>query len=330
MNTVVAAPPAVADLVLVRMAVPGATPKRIRDDVGKLLGTELSAADLDELRNELTAAECLVRGKRNAYTLTAVGRRRALQFLGTADLPPRANWGTVIAKFLFPKAADLPADAAAKLDSGDKLAAHLLKQRYDLPATAGSTVKQVLEALLCKNLGHPEETTIDGLMSSVLSRLLGSDSRLTKAQVAKQLPLFGTGLTGLSADAIRRAVIRNRLGGSAAEPAVAEPPPAEPFDLPAFAATVAALAGRSPAADRFHDNKVFIAALWQASQREPAFPRLTLDEFKRRLVEANGQQLLHLSRADLIQAMDPHLVARSETTHLTSTFHFVLLEGGRP
>ena len=106
--------------------------------------------------------------------------------------------------------------------------------------------------------------------------------------------------------------------------------PAEPFDLTAFAATVRALAAGSPPQDRFHDNKVFIAALWRASQREPSFPRLSLAEFKQRLVEANSHNLLHLSRADLVQAMDPQLVADSETVYLNATFHFVLLEGDHP
>jgi hypothetical protein len=106
--------------------------------------------------------------------------------------------------------------------------------------------------------------------------------------------------------------------------------PDEPIDLPAFAATVRTLAANSPPQDRFHDNKVFIAALWRASQREPNLPRFSLAEFKQRLIEANAQHLLHLSRADLVQAMDPQLVADSETVHQNATFHFVLLEGDRP
>jgi len=105
-----------------------------------------------------------------------------------------------------------------------------------------------------------------------------------------------------------------------------EPTPPEPFDLPTFAATVRALAANSSHQDRFHDNKVFIAALWRASQQEPNFPRISLPEFKQRLVEANSHNLLHLSRADLVSAMDPQLVAESETAHLNATFHFVLLE----
>ena len=100
--------------------------------------------------------------------------------------------------------------------------------------------------------------------------------------------------------------------------------------MTAFARTVLALAANSLPRDRFHDNKVFIAALWQASQREPSFPRLSLPEFKKLLVEANSHNLLHLSRADLVQAMDPQLVADSETEYLNATFHFVLLEEAHP
>ncbi len=134
-----------------------------------------------------------------------------------------------------------------------------------------------------------------------------------RASSIKQLPLFETGLTAAKADAARCKVVRDWLGGAASPQQQPEPPPSEPFDLPVFAATVRALAASSPPEDRFHDNKVFIAALWRASQREPNFPRVSLAEFKQRLVEANSQDLLHLSRADLVQAMDPQLVAESET-----------------
>ena len=161
---------------------------------------------------------------------------------------------------------------------------------------------------------------------------MGSE-RLSKENLVKQLPLFETGLTAASADRVRSKVVRDWLGGTPLRPRPPQPPefqPAEPFDLTAFAATVRALAASSPPEDRFHDNKVFIAALWRASQREPNFPRLSLAEFKQRLVESNSQDLLHLSRADLVQAMDPQMVADSETAYLNATFHFVLLEEDRP
>ena len=337
MTTTLATQPgtAVADLVLIRMTLPSKKPPApsvMRKDVGKLLGSELSAAEFDDLRSELASAGFLTKGKRNTFAPTDAGRERALRFLGVAELPSRTNWSTVIAKHLFPKAAGLSANAAAKLDSGDKLAAFVLKRKYGLSAGAGTTVNQVLEAVACKRLGFSQETTLDGLLCVILSKLMGSD-RLTKEKLIKQLPLFETGLTVASADAARCKVVREWLGGAPLPPQPLqqpEPPPSEQFDLPVFAATVRALAASSPPQDRFHDNKVFIAALWQASQREPNFPRVSLADFKERLVEANSHNLLHLSRADFVQAMDPQLVADSETEYLNAKFHFVLLEGGHP
>jgi hypothetical protein len=319
----------VADLLLVRYALRPNTPKKVREDVGNLLEAGMSVVQFDELRNELASAQLLAKGPRNAFTLTDVGRERALRFLGLSELPSRATWKTVVAGHLFAKAAGLTADRAALLNSGDKLAAYLLKRKYVLSGDAGSSVKKVLEAIACQILRFPEETTLDGLFRAVLSKEVKSPEKLTKDQLAKQLPIFQTRLKSVSADAIRHKLVRDWLAGAAA-PRRDELPLPEPFDLPAFAATVMALAVGSPPQDRFHDNKVFIAALWRASQREPNFPRFTLPEFKRRLVEANSKHLLHLSRADFVQAMDPELVTESETPYENATFHFVLVQEAHP
>jgi hypothetical protein len=333
LTTTLAAPPghALADLLLVRMALANATPKKVREDLGKLLNEELSATAFEELRSELTEAGFLTKGKRNTFALTETGRERGLRFLGVDEMPPRTNWSKVIGKYLFPKAAGLSESAAAKLDNGDKLAAFILKRKYGLGAGVGSSLNQVAEAIACKELGFSEETTLQGLLCAVLSRILRSE-RLPKEKLVKQIPVFETGLVAVSAETARRKVVRDWLEGA---PARSKPLPApvqlaEPFDLPAFAATVKVLASDSPPEARFHGNKVFIAALWRASQQEPSLRHISMPEFKRRLVEANAQHLLHLSRADLVQAMDPQLVAESETVYLNATFHFVLLEGDRP
>jgi hypothetical protein len=328
LSTEATAMTAVADLIVVRYALPNSTPKRVREDIGKLVDGGLSAAQFDELRRELSSAGFLAKGARKAFTLTESGRARALIFLSLSELPPRMTWKTVVARHLFPKAAGLPEEAAARLDSADKLAAHVLKQKYGLPSGAGSSVNKVLEALSCQELGFPEETTLAGLLRAVLSKFLGASERLTKEQLAKQVPLFNTGLKSMSADAIRCKTIQDWLAASSRSRPDNWASP-EQLDLPAFAATVQALAAASSAEDRFYDNKVFISALWRASQHEPNFPRLGLPEFKQRLVEANAKGLLHLSRADLVQAMNPRLVAESETTYLNATFHFVLLEEAR-
>ncbi len=334
---------AAADLLLVRMALPGKKPPApsvVRKDVSRLLPAELSDDAFGVLRNELAGSGFLTKGKRNTFALTAAGRERALRFLGIAELSAKTNWGKVIASYLFPKAAGLSAEAAAKLDSGDKLSALILRRKYGLSAGAGATVNQILQAIACKELGS-DESTLEGLLCAVLSKLIGSE-RLTKAKLAKQLPLFGTGLTTASADAIRRKIVRDSLvlktaqatdspGASSSEKSESlESQPVPPFDLDAFAGALCTLAAKSPPQDRFHDNKVFIAPLWRTSQNDENFPRLSLMEFKKRLIEANSKHLLHLSRADMVQAMDPQLVSESETPYLNATFHFVLLEGNTP
>jgi hypothetical protein len=327
MSVALAAPPAVAaDLVLVRMALPARRPPgpaAIRKDVGRLLhGRDLSAEEFTALRDELAAAG-LVTATGRSVGLADGGRARAMAYLGISEFPPRATWKTVLAKFLFPRAVGLPPEVAERMTSKDRLAAQLLKLKYDLPDDAGSKVGEVIEALACRTLRHPEETTLDGLMRRTICReVLKTGERLTKKELIKQLPLYETGLIKGTADEIRQALIRAALN--------AEPEPPAEFDLTAFARTIQVLARTSPPEDRFHDNKVYIAALWRVGQREAGFPRMTLPVFKARLVEANQAGLLRLSRADLVQAMDQARLAESETPYLNATFHFVLIEGGRP
>jgi hypothetical protein len=100
-----------------------------------------------------------------------------------------------------------------------------------------------------------------------------------------------------------------------------------PPDAPArpFAALVRAVA--SAAHDGvFGDRKVFIAAVWNELRRSPAWSSLTLDDFKSRLVAAHRAGDLELARADLVAAMDPELVAASETTTDGASFHFIVRE----
>ena len=94
------------------------------------------------------------------------------------------------------------------------------------------------------------------------------------------------------------------------------------LDLPSFAERVKAAARACPTG-RFGDSKVFIAHVWLSLQSDPAFRTMDLAAFKERLAEANNARLLDLSRADLVQAMDPDDVRQSEVHYLNATFHFV-------
>ena len=92
-----------------------------------------------------------------------------------------------------------------------------------------------------------------------------------------------------------------------------------------FASVVKAAARASPTG-RFGDNKVFISHLWRQLRTDPRFAALGPAGFKARLVEAHRADLLTLSRADLVQLMDPADVSESETPYLNAAFHFVLVD----
>ena len=88
-------------------------------------------------------------------------------------------------------------------------------------------------------------------------------------------------------------------------------PPALPFDLHRFADRVKAAAQACPSG-RYGDSKVFIVHVWRMLHDDPDFRGMDFSTFKQRLAEANNARLLDLSRADLVQAMDPEDVQLSE------------------
>ena len=71
-------------------------------------------------------------------------------------------------------------------------------------------------------------------------------------------------------------------------------------------------------------DKVFISAIWRVLSRDPRFAGMTMQQFKRRLIDANREMAITLARADLVGAMDPTEVSESEIRDLGSEFHFVL------
>lgn len=75
---------------------------------------------------------------------------------------------------------------------------------------------------------------------------------------------------------------------------------------------------------RYGKENVFVSALWRQLARDRRLPDLSLDHFKRWLVDANRDQLLALGRADLVDDMDARLVEDSEIEDLGATFHFVI------
>lgn len=310
-------------------------PQKVRADVGRFFRQPPADEPWQDLVDGLVEAGLLTRGP---LELTAAGRARALAFLGIAALPPRCQWKQVRTKFLLPKVLGLdPAAEATKkrFNRSENVAAILLKQRFDLPGGANSTLGQMLEMLVCRELGFPESTTLAQVKRLVLSRLSRSEKPLSTRELNSKAPraLLGAkkgGMAGLAdllldgwADGTAQSTPRLLPDTTTEEPA------REEFDLPAFAVTVKAAARDCPTG-RFGDNKVFINHVWRRLRGESSFPALDLPAFKEKLVEANNARLLTLSRADLVEVMNPADVQESRTSYLNAEFNFILVEKEQP
>jgi hypothetical protein len=338
MTTATAQTTRTADLLLVRLLAPAkkpTPPSRLREDLGRLLPYPIDAGAWDGLVEELVAARLI---EKKPLKLTDEGRKRALDLLGLTDLPAKADWRTIRDSLLVPAALGIPSGAAQareRVKKQEGLGAWLIRQRYGLASGAGHTVSAVLEALACKELGYPGETSLSAVCDLILSKLVESPVPLTKDQLGRQLVQAAAGTRSADLSSLRTAAIRAWLDGNKKGPSqtAGQSPtsaePGEPFDLAAFAATALAAARNSPTG-RFGDNKVFISHVWRQLEGEPHLPIRSLAEFKQRLVEANHAGLLRLSRADLVQAMGPEDVQASQTDYLSAQFHFVLLEEVRP
>jgi hypothetical protein len=92
---------------------------------------------------------------------------------------------------------------------------------------------------------------------------------------------------------------------------------------PRFAADVQAVA-RTIRDGVFGDRKVYISSVWDQLRRAPAWSAISLDDFKMRLLSAHRAGDLVLARADLVAAMNPSMLAASETVVDGATFHFIV------
>lgn len=110
---------------------------------------------------------------------------------------------------------------------------------------------------------------------------------------------------------------RKAPGAKKPGPAPAAPPPrprVDPVELVLHTAEEMEDAGR-------FGQKVFIAAIWDKIGGDLG---MSLPDFKRWLLEQNRQGKIILARADMVGAMDPQMVQRSEFQDRGATFHFVM------
>jgi hypothetical protein len=336
-------------LALSRLLVAGAKGAKrdlIQKDLEPLLGHRWSGGELaerlDATLEELASAGLLDRveqgkGKKKTqlFALTESGRARTLGALGLETLPPKTNWGQVLSKYLAAVALGLPAPKGADaksfgVDGGFKAA--VLRVRHDLPVREFPTAAQAQDALLWKLLGHATSRKFDlkTVRGFLLARALGESEPTAEKDAFRRLIVRDLQPRNSKPAELRAAAVRLWLDESLAGPEPhPEPPPAGSNGSPAaslplddFARRVVAAARTSPTG-RFGENKVFIAHAWRALRDDPDFRGMDLDAFKSRLAEANQARHLDLSRADLVEAMDPDDIRSSETTHFGAQYHFI-------
>jgi hypothetical protein len=342
--------PSVVDLVdrivLARLLLAGekgATTSELKKSLEPLLGHRYAGGALAQRLAEALArlesaglAHRIRKGKTERGVETPEGRRHALEFLGLDHLPPKATWAQIMKSHLAARALGLapPRDKAVKQISGvPGFKAALLKVQFDLPADDYPTFDQALDALAWKLLGFDVERgakfTLTAAKAALIGRALGShvrvDPKADPKKEATKLLAKKVGARQSDKDELRLATLRQWIDGAHPGPAPVSAPPAAPpphFDLDAFARRVLE-AARSTPTGRFGDDKVFVSHVFRALSVDPRFAAMGLNVFKQRLAEANNARRLDLSRADMVEAMNPEDVAQSRVAYLGAEFHFI-------
>lgn len=179
--------------------------------------------------------------------------------------------------------------------------------------SAATTLKRADEALggevgaTAKEAANRAEDIVDKLPGGKIKTALDLDSDLGQALSSKT-------------------ALNTREFSSAADELFAVAKHGRPVTLDEFATTVRSLADDVDAAA--FGNKAFISDLWEKSQKSGTVPTMSLDDFKRNLVDANRDGYLTLSRADLVGAMDEKLVAASDTAAPDGFAHWNFVEKG--
>jgi len=349
----------IGQLILARLLIggdKGDTAAKIKKDLTPLLvhrwvGTAL-AERIDQTTAELESNGLItiLRGKSKRsvrkFVLTGNGHQCGLDFLGVIQLPPKTTWAKLKKIYLLARALGLAASTSTvikALSSEPGFKAILLKRQYDLPTVAFPKFDEALDALAWQLIGFGNSTRkfdLRSVKTALFNRELGNggttDFKTAVAHLLSRKVAAQRDDPRELRDAVLRGWINHDESGLAdsglaershtiialEQPMPSPPLPLHELDLASFAEQVKSVACTCTTG-RFGDNKVFIAHVWRALQGTPLFQSMDLAFFKERLASANNARLLDLSRADLVQAMDPNDVRQSELRYFNATFHFI-------
>ncbi len=317
----------------------GEKPARIRKDLEPLLEHRWSGNVLTEVLDrtliKLTTQGLVVRpeakNKRTvpAVILTSKGRQTAIAALNVSQLPvkPKPTWSVLKKSLLLARSLGLPAPGQA-LSKGAGFKAAVLRKKFGLPLGDYPDLKIVKAELTRKMLGMGprEKITLESVQAAIFGRELGDQRPADPKKVLDRLVARQVGARRDDENEVREAVLRGWISGAVDQ--ADRPTTVSPSGLAEFVQQVQTAARECPSG-RFGENKVFIIHVWRALQNDEAFRAMDLSAFKKRLAEANNARLLDLSRADLVQAMDPDDVRLSEVNYLNAAFHFIRIGSER-
>jgi hypothetical protein len=346
-------PISLADLLLSRLLFAdkhGMTVSELKAAFQAIAGSELSnTAYTEQIKTTLTnlSEQAYTQPVSSArYQLGDRGGQHILDALNLKTLPPRLQWKTLKNTDWVAHALVLPAlstETRKRLGEADGLRAAILQQGFDLPIAPFSTLTQARNALLWQHLCHPQtaerlQAQLPDLrqqafnqgtvMAALLNDLLQTPKPLPWDNALSQLVAKVAQAKRTTPDELRTAILRQAVTSpvspSPSTDTTTTTPPA-PLSDEAFA-ELTLNAAKATQDGRLGDTKIFISRVWATLQQQHPDLTLSLEDFKQRLLTANQQRRLDLSRADLAYALDAHDVSASEINHLNSTFHFIRLD----
>ncbi len=282
-------------------------------------------------------------------SLTEDGRRALREAFGLGRTP---SWVQVRDHYLPALALGLrpgSEQAVKAVRSSDTIAAAVLQAQLGVPPAP--TVAALCDALISDALGMPPGPhTLAEIRAHVLARRAGVEAKGDLDDFARRLVARAVRSPRADKRSLLPALGRqwvHQAGNPPDSPAPPEPraqpePPAPPEpraqsepaphepaspEPPAAETLLEVVREALPRVGddgRYGAEKVFVSAIWQRIERDRRLADLSLDRFKRWLVNANRDGWLVLARADLVGAMDQRLVADSEIEDQGATFHFVL------
>jgi hypothetical protein len=269
-------------------------------------------AAITQTLNELRARG-LVDPTRRALTDDG---RRALR--GALQLERTPTWREVRDLHLPALALGLqPGSAEAKraLQDGEAIQASVLGA--ELGVREVRTLRELCNELVVASLGMaPTRVTLNRILAHVLAQRAGVEAKGEPSELGARLAAAALRARKSDKRSLARALARRWTtsnGASAPAPGSND-----------FSAAVVAAVPRVGPTGRYGPEKVFISALWRALPDSAKSGGMTLEVFKRWLLDANAAGSVVLARADLVGAMDPTLVSESEVADRGATFHFVL------